>query len=981
MTSHGRFLSIIFSLLAFAATSFAQAPTGSILKGLVSDPSGAPIPGASVTLSGPAGFVKVIGSDAEGRFTINGIPGGRYTIRVSSTGFTLFEQANFEIATGKQISINAKLNIESAKQEITVTDTISIDLDSANNVGALVLKGEDLAMLSDNPDDLQNELNALAGPAAGPNGAQMFIDGFSGGMLPPKASIREIRVNSNPFSAEYDRIGFGRIEIFTKPGSDKFRGQFFYNAGNNIFNSRNTFAATKPDAYQNNINGSISGPVTKASSFALEVESRISDEASLINARYLDSAFQPISFVRNVDNPGKNFGITPRFDVQLNPKHSLTARYSFRRNTSDNAGLSTFTLPELATNTVSKTNQVQLTETWLASAKIINESRFQFIDSRGDQTGKSGSPTISVADAFTGGAARFSNNFTDEKRYEYSNLTSYSAKAHLIKFGGRLRGVSQNDQSTNGYNGSFTFLTLNSYAITQKGIADGLSIAQIKALGGGAQQFSLNAGIPLQGVTQFDAGLFIQDDWRLKPNLSINSGLRFETQGNINQKANFAPRFGLAWGVGKPGAGGVRKTIIRTGGGIFYDRFSEDLVLSAKRLNGVAQQQYVVNAPDFYPNFPSVSSLQSFARLGTTRLIDKDLNNPYLIQMNFGLERALPKNITVGINYNHTIGVHQLRSRNINTPLLGTYNPLTPATAVYPYGAAAGNLYNYEATGRFLQDQLVTNVSARINRKITGFGFYSFGKARGNTDGAGSFPNNTYDTAADWGRSGYDVRHRGLMGGSITLPKGISLAPFMSASTGGAYNIVTGRDTYGDNQLQNHRPGIAAGPGPGIVFYNNQYLDTNPKPGQALLSRNSGNSPGSFSLNLRLSRTWGFGGEKNAANPNDPMAAMMRGGMMGGGGPGGGGGRGGGGDRGGGGMGGGGMFGGGTAKYNLTLSAQAQNITNHVNYAAPVGSLNSPNFGLSTATGGGFGGGPGGGGGGGGSSANRRIQLSLRFSF
>ena len=285
MTSHGRLTSTIFSLLAFAAAAFAQGGAGSILKGVITDPSGAPIPGASVTLSGTAGFVKVVGSDAEGRFTVLGIPGGRYTLRVSSTGFTLFEQSNFEIATGKQISINAKLNIESAKQEITVTDTISIDLDAANNVGALVLKGEDLAMFSDNPDDLQNELNALAGPAAGPNGAQMFIDGFSGGMLPPKASIREIRVNSNPFSAEYDRIGFGRIEIFTKPGSDKFRGQFFYNAGNNIFNSRNTFAAVKPDAYQNMINGSISGPVTKASSFSVEVESRISDEASLINAR------------------------------------------------------------------------------------------------------------------------------------------------------------------------------------------------------------------------------------------------------------------------------------------------------------------------------------------------------------------------------------------------------------------------------------------------------------------------------------------------------------------------------------------------------------------------------------------------------------------------------------------------------------------------------------------------------------------------
>lgn len=980
MTSHGRFLSIIFSLLAFAATSFGQANIGSVLKGVVTDPSGAPIPGASVTLTGGAGVVKVVGSDAEGRFSILGIQGGRYTIRVSSTGFSLFEQANFEIGSGKQISINAKLNIESAKQEITVTDTISIDLDASNNVGSLTLKGEDLAMLSDNPDDLQNELNALAGPAAGPNGAQMFIDGFSGGKLPPKASIREIRVNSNPFSAEYDRIGFGRIEIFTKPGSDKFRGQFFYNAGNNVLNSRNTFAKVRPDAYQNMLSGSISGPITKKSSFALDIDTRLNEDASLINATFIDSAYRPVSIVQNIGNPTRFWNITPRFDMQLSPKHTLTSRFSHSQNSSDSGGISTFTLPDQAINTTGHSNQFQLTHTWLASAKLINEDRFQFVGTHSNQVGNSGFPTVSVPESFTNGGTRFSNNFGDEKRYEYSNITSYSAKTHMIKFGGRIRGVTQNDQNTSGYNGSFSFLNLNAYSITQNGLANGLTIPQIKLLGGGAQQFNLSSGIPLAGVGQVDAGLFIQDDWRVKPNLSINTGLRYETQSNINNTLNIAPRFGVAWGVGKAGATGARKTIIRAGGGIFFDRFSEDLVLNAERLNGINQKQYIVNAPDFYPNFPAVDFLQQFARLGTTRQIDKSLHIPYLVQMNVGIERALPKNITVGINYNHTIGVHQLRSRNINTPLPGTYNPQNILTAVYPYGAAAGNLYNYEATGRFLQDQLVTNVSARVNRKLTAFGFYSLGKARGNTDGAGSFPNDTYDTRLDWGRSSYDIRHRGLVGGSITLPKGISLSPFMSVATGGAYNIVTGRDPFGDNQLQNHRPGIATGPGPGIVYYQGQYLDTNPKAGQTLLARNSGQSPGSFTLNLRVSRTWGFGGEKAAATGATPdMGGMMRGGMMGGGG--------GGGPRGGGGGdhgGSGGMFGGGSAKYNLTLSGQAQNLTNNVNYGPPVGSLNSPNFGISTSTGGGgFGGGPGGGGdrGGGGSSANRRISLSLRLSF
>lgn len=984
MTSHSRSLCLFLTLVASASLAFGQAATSSILKGLVTDPSGAAIPGATITVSGSGGFVKVASSDVNGAFTVAGIPAGRYIVRVASTGFTLFEQPNFDIAAGKQISINAKLNIEASKQEITVTDTIAIDVDPSNNVGALVLKGEDLAMLSDNPDDLQNELNALAGPSAGPNGAQLFIDGFSGGRLPPKASIREIRVNSNPFSAEYDRIGFGRIEIFTKPGSDKFRGQFFYNAGNNVFNSRNNFSNTKPDAYQNSISGSISGPLTKKASFALDVDTRINDEANLINARTIDSSFQPVSVVQNINNPTRFLTISPRSDFQLSAKHTLTTRYTFSRNTSDNGGISTFTLPERATNTEGHNHQVQLTHTWLASARIINEDRFQFIDNRSDQSAKSNTPSINVLDAFNGGGATFSQNYTNERRFEYSNITSFTLKGHLVKWGGRIRSVQQTDQNTNGYNGSYTFQSLNAYSITQQGLANGLTMDQIRAQGGGAQQFSLSTGIPVQSVDQVDAGLFLQDEWRVRPNFSLSSGLRFETQSNIKNKFNFAPRIGMAWGVGKGQGGRPPKTVLRAGAGLFYDRFAEDLTLDSRRLNGIVQQQYVVSFPNFYPNIPSASQLQAFARSGITRVIDRSLENPYLFQLNAGVERSLPRNITLGVNYNHTVGINQLRSRNINTPLAGTYNPQNPATAVYPYGASAGNLYLYESTGRFVQDQLVINTNARINPKVSVFAFYTLGRARGNTDNSNTFPNDTYNLAGEWGRNRFDIRHRIFAAGSITLPFKVSLSPFMVFSTGGPFNIVTGRDLYGDNQLNIHRPGIATGPGPGVIFYDGRYLDPNPKPGQQILERNAGQAPGQFTLNLRLSRTWGFGGEPKGAE-QDPMGMMMRAGGGGGGGP-----RGGGGGppMGGmmGGMGGGrggpppGIFGSQNKKYNLTLSVQAQNATNNVNLGAPVGTMSSPLFGTSNTTSSGFG--PGGGGGpGGGSSANRRIQMSMRFSF
>jgi hypothetical protein len=977
MNSQARFLSLLLALALGCAQLFAQASANSILKGVVTDPSGAAIPGASVTLSGTGGFVKVVSSDAEGKFTIANLPGGKYTIRVSSTGFNLFEQQNFELQGGRQVTINAMLNIASEKQQITVTDSVAIDLDPASNVGQLVLKGDDLQALSDNPDDLQAELQALAGPAAGPNGGQIFIDGFSGGKLPPKSSIREIRVNSNPFSSEYDRIGFGRIEVFTKPGTDKFRGQLFYSNSNNVFNSRSAFAPNKPDYSQNALGGNISGPLGKRASFFLDADMRRTDDNNVVNARILDDNYNIVPFQANYANPTRRWDVTPRVDFAINDKHTLTTRYSYGQNRSDFGNLGNTTLASRGTLSDGNDHTVQMTHTWLAKPTLVYENRFQFFKRYNGQTGDSTTPSITVLDAFSGGGAAISNNYGDEKRYEYSNLASLTWKTHLIKFGGRLRGVNQEDRNTSGYNGSFIFQSLNTYSITLQGLAAGLPISQIIANGGGAQQFTLSAGIPTVGVNQVDAGMFLQDDWRVKPNISLSLGLRFETQSNISNKLNFAPRVGLAWGLGKPGAMGRPKTVLRIGGGVFYDRFGEDLVLQARRLNGTVQQQYIVSFPQFYPNFPSASELANFQRSGTTRIVDSNLKAPALLQTSVGLERQLTSTMTLSVSYNHTTGINQLRSRNINTPLLGTYDPRNPAAAVYPFGAAAGNIYNYESTGRFRQNQLIVSPAVRLPRGLTVFGFYSYGKAKGDTDGAQSFPHNTYDLSSEWGWTSMDTRHRALTGGNMRLKYGISMSPFIVFSTGRPYNIVTGRDTFGDNQFV-HRPGIATDPTiPGLVSWNGLLLDPNPKPGQEILERNAGRGPNQLNVNLRFGKTWSFGGEKGTAlGPGGPSEGMRAGMMAGGGPPMGGRGPGGGG---GGGMRGGpgGMFGdSGSGKYNLTFSIQATNILNRTNLGQPVGTLTSPLFGTSNTVARGFG--PGGGGG---DSFNRRIEMSLRFSF
>src|SRR5579859_8171902 len=235
-----RVLLTISLAMVLSVTLLAQ-PTGSI-KGTVFDPSNAAIPKATVTVTGPNNDVKVAETDNNGAFTIGGLVPGKYTVRIIATGFALLEKTDLDLPTGRALTFDAKLTVESNKQEVTVADTQQVELDPAKNAGALILKETDLDMLSDDPDDLQADLLALAGPAAGPNGGQIFIDGFSGGQLPPKDSIREIRINSNPFSSEFDTQGHGRIEIFTKPGTDKYHGSLNLIYSDHIWNARNPFS-------------------------------------------------------------------------------------------------------------------------------------------------------------------------------------------------------------------------------------------------------------------------------------------------------------------------------------------------------------------------------------------------------------------------------------------------------------------------------------------------------------------------------------------------------------------------------------------------------------------------------------------------------------------------------------------------------------------------------------------------------------------
>ena len=366
-----------FLLLLINLSVWAQA-TGN-LSGQVYDSLGAVVVGANVIAVDKGAKEKSVITNKQGEFSINGLAPGTYIVRVVAQKFALYEQSEIEVKAGEKQELTIALTIQSVKENVDVNADGQVDNDPNNSASTTVLKGKDLEALPDDPDELEAALQALAGPSSGPNGGQIYIDGFTGGRLPPKDTIREIRINQNAFSAEFDRLGFGRIEILTKPGSDKWRGQAFMNFNDESLNSRNPFALNRASSQTRFYGGNVSGPVQKGkSSFFFDISNREVDNGALINATVLNSAFNIVPFQQELTIPNRRFSIGPRFDYAINDKNTLVARYSFSRTTTSNQGIGDFSLPSRAYATENISHEVRLTETAVINAKTVNETRFSY---------------------------------------------------------------------------------------------------------------------------------------------------------------------------------------------------------------------------------------------------------------------------------------------------------------------------------------------------------------------------------------------------------------------------------------------------------------------------------------------------------------------------------------------------------------------------------------------------------------------------
>jgi hypothetical protein len=945
-------MKLLFFLLGMAVSLPVYAQTAT-LRGQVMDETGAVVPGAKIIITGPAGVAKIATSGSDGSYSFVGLAPGSYTVSAAAADLSQAQPAKIVLGPGTQ-TLNVQMKVASVTQQVTVQDNAgpSVTTESANNASAMVLRGDDLQALSDDPDDLQSDLQALAGPSAGPEGGEIYIDGFSGGQLPSKDSIREVRINQNPFSPEFSRLGYGRIEILTKPGTDKLHGQSFFNFGDDVFNSRNPYAQMKAPFLLAEYGGTVSGALSKRASFFLDAERREIDNGSVIDAITLDPQTLGIvnPFTGVLLAPQRRLRVSPRVDYQLSQNNTLMFRYGFTRNDVQDQGIGNFNLPSRGYYTLDQDHTVQITDTMVLGPNTVNETRFQFFHVNDNQFSNSLEPALLVLGSFNGGGAQTGRTYDTENHYELQNYTSIVKGAHTWKFGVRMREETVANTSPQNFGGTFTFggglapeLDANNQEVLdasgQPVLVPITSIEQYQRTllgepGGGATQFSIATGNPYLALSQFDIGAYVGDDWRVRKNVTLSLGLRYETQTNIHDWRDIAPRFGFAWAPGQSQISLHPKIVIRGGFGIFYSRFDISNIQTAERYNGIVQQEYIVNNPTFFPTVPTIPQLLAMGGVQSTQTIQElssTLRAPYMMQSAVSAERQLARNTTLSVTYTNSHGLHMLRSEELNAP---------------------GPIYLMESSGLYNQNQLITNVNSRLNNNVSLFGYYTLNQARSNTDGLGTFPGSPYTMAGEYGPAATDIRHRAFIGGSINTAWNIRFSPFIVVQSGAPYDVTIGSDIYGDT-LFTARPGIPTDLSkPGLIDTIYGWLDPNPSPGEQILPRNSGRGPGMISVNARLGKTFGFG---PAREESGSSAGAM----------------------------GAGHYSGfhsifsdvpTSKRYNLTASISARNLLNHVNEGPIIGQITSPLFGEANQVAGGYGAFSE-------TANNRRLELQMRFTF
>lgn len=804
-------------MLASTAGAAAQArPQTGTLRVTVKDPSGAVIPGAAVQLTplraardggqartdddGAAGGASVV-SDGQGVGHATGLVPGRYLLEVTFPGFEPHQTPDLRVRAGE------------SRKEVTlairkIDETIAVGRDPQTGASdprsdrfSNVLSREQIEALPDDPDEMEAMLKEMAGP-----GGTIRVDGFRGGRLPPKSQIRSIRFTSGMFAAENHGGGMTFVDISTQPGLGPLRGGADFIFRDESLNARNAFQEVKGPERNQQYTFNLSGTILKdRSSFSLSLGG-----ATLYDSANIFAATPGGTETAAVQRPSDRINLMGRFDHALSKSHTLRATFQQNDNDQQNLGIGGYDLAERAFRRMSRDRLLRIAESGPMGRAWFGESRLQVRWAGTDASALVETPAVKVLDAFTSGGAQQAGG-RNAAEIEWATNVDWARGRHAVRFGSLVEGGTYRSDSRTNYLGTYTFASLADYQAARP------------------STYTRRDGDPLVEYSHWQAGLFVQDDWRARRNLTLSAGLRQEFQTHLHDGFNLAPRGGLTWAPFKSG-----KTTIRAGGGVFYDWLEAEVYEQTLRVDGVRQTDLVVRSPG-YPD-PFDGGLSDVLP-GSKYLLAASLLMPERKMVNFGLSQQLSPTIGLNVNLMHMTGSNRLRGRNSNAPL----NGVRPDPAV-------GNVTQVESTAGMRGTQLHTGLNLNMPaRRIMVFANYSFVDQQNDSDGPFSLPADSYDLAAEWAPTAGIPRHTASAIVNLPLPYRLRLGITTSARSGTRYNITTGRDDNGDTVFNDRPAGVA---------------------------RNSAIGKGSWDVAARLSYTFGFG-DRPANGPGGPGPTMI----------------------------------------------------------------------------------------------------------
>ena len=840
-------------LLSIAAV--AQGQSG--LRVTVRDETQAALIHAVVTVVDATGSEKQALVDESGVATFTGLHPATYQVRVEAEGFQ---------SVTTPLTVKRGTNTAIATLTVAIREDIVVNEESAasrrDNGFTTLLTPDDIAGLSDDPEEMEEQLKQMAGP-----GAQIFIDGFRGGRLPPKDQIQQIRFNTNSYSAEYHEAGMVRVEVITKPGMGNWRGTMNFGFRDESLNARNAFAPVRGPEQQKRFTVNFQGPIAKGKTgLSVAADGNMAYDARTIVAR------TPTGEINDqVRRPVDGMNVNVRLEQALGPTSSLRAEYARREDTRRNLGVGDFDLTERAYTTESVTDTLRARNTRTIGKKVFSELRFELTQSQSMSSSASNLATVRVLDAFTAGGAGQSG-VREGRQVTVAQNVDFTIAKHMLRAGVQVDGGFWDSTQQSNADGTFTFSSLDDF------------------LAGRPRTYTRRVGDPAVAYSQFEAGWYIQDDFRLSKNLNVSLGVRQEVQTHLDDPFNLAPRAAFTWAL--------RKGNVRGGYGVFYDWLDANVYEQTVRVDGTHQiDEVIIN-----PSYPDVDGGAGTSLAASRIQLGPQLTQPTIQQASIGYERPFGGWGTFRTDYMMTRATSTLRAVNVNAPVDGVRPDPT-----------AGNITEIGSTGRRASDRINVGVLLRVpNRRIMGNVMYQFGNTRNHADSPLTLPANSNDPDADWGPSAMDIRHRLFLMANTPLPLGVRASMQAQYSSAPPYTLTTGTDDNGDTMFTDRAPGVG---------------------------RNSARGASQWNVNLRVNRSFSLGGLLGdgpvmigAPPPPPPPSNAQRGAGEGGGGPvqmv---------------------MMDGGNTRYRLDLYVQVFNLFNTTNLNGFIGNQLSPYFGSATS--------------------------------